>query len=228
MANHLDLEEQEQLDQLKHFWNTWGTPITAVLVVVMGGLAAWNGYQYWQNRQASQAAALLDAVEVAAQSKDQSRLEQAFADLKAKYAGTLQADMGGFALAKAMQEAGNLDAAKAALTWVSERSPDAGYKAIAKLRLAIVLVEQKDFSAALQQLQGSFPAEFDGVIADRKGDVLVLLDRKPEAISEYTRAFKALDETIEYRRLVEIKLNALGVDPQAASSGIAVSSDVKK
>jgi predicted negative regulator of RcsB-dependent stress response len=228
MANHLDLEEQEQLDQLKHFWNTWGTPITAVLVVVMGGLAAWNGYQYWQNRQASQAAALLDAVEVAAQSKDQSRLEQAFADLKAKYAGTIQADMGGFALAKTMQEAENLDAAKAALTWVSESSSDAGYKAIAKLRLAAVLVEQKDFNAALQQLQGSFPAEFDGVVADRKGDVLVLLDRKPEAIVEYTRAFKGLDETIEYRRLVEIKLNALGVDPQATSSGVAVSSDVKK
>ena len=77
MANHLDLEEQEQLDQLKHFWNTWGTPITAVLLVVMGGLAAWNGYQYWQNRQASQAAALLDAVEVAVQARDQARVELA-------------------------------------------------------------------------------------------------------------------------------------------------------
>ena len=24
MAKHLDLEEQEQIDALKHFWNTWG------------------------------------------------------------------------------------------------------------------------------------------------------------------------------------------------------------
>ena len=175
MANHLDLEEQEQLDQLKHFWNTWGTPISAVLLVVMGGLAAWNGYQYWQNRQASQAAALLDAVEVAAQANDQSRVEQAFADIKTKYAGTPQADMAGFALAKTMQEAGNLDAAKSALGWVAEQSSDAGYKAIAKLRLSSVLIEQKQFDAALQQLQGSFPPEFEGVAADRKGDVLMLL-----------------------------------------------------
>src|SRR5256885_5645964 len=28
MANHFDLEEQEQIEQLKHFWNTWGTLIT--------------------------------------------------------------------------------------------------------------------------------------------------------------------------------------------------------
>ena len=228
MANHLDLEEQEQLDQLKHFWNTWGTPISAVLLVVMGGLAAWNGYQYWQNRQASQAAALLDAVEVAAQAKDQSRVEQAFADIKTKYAGTPQADMAGFALAKTMQEAGNLDAAKSALVWVAEQSSDAGYKAIAKLRLSSVLIEQKQFDAALQQLQGSFPPEFEGVAADRKGDVLMLLERRSDAVTEYLRSYKALDETIEYRRMVEVKLNGLGVDPQAASTDKAASLDIKK
>lgn len=228
MANHLDLEEQEQLDQLKHFWNTWGTPISAVLLVVMGGLAAWNGYQYWQNRQASQAAALLDAVEVAAQAKDQSRVEQAFADIKTKYAGTPQADMAGFALAKTMQEAGNLDAAKLALGWVAEQSSDAGYKAIAKLRLSSVLIEQKQFDAALQQLQGSFPPEFEGVAADRKGDVLMLLERRSDAVTEYLRSYKALDETIEYRRMVEVKLNGLGVDPQAASTDKAASLDIKK
>lgn len=228
MANHLDLEEQEQLDQLKHFWNTWGTPISAGVLVVMGGLAAWNGYQYWQNRQASQAAALLDAVEVAAQAKDQSRVEQAFADIKTKYAGTPQADMAGFALAKTMQEAGNLDAAKSALGWVAEQSSDTGYKAIAKLRLASVLIEQKQFDAALQQLQGSFPPEFEGVAADRKGDVLMLLERRSDAVAEYLRAYKALDETIEYRRMVEVKLNGLGVDPQAASTDKAASLDIKK
>ena len=228
MANHLDLEEQEQLDQLKHFWNTWGTPITAVLLVVMGGLAAWNGYQYWQNRQASQAAALLDAVEVAVQARDQARVELAYGDLKSKYAGTPQADMGAFASAKAMQDSGNLDAAKSALTWVAEHSSDAGYKAIAKLRLSAILLEQKDYASALQQLQGNFPAEFEGVVADRKGDLLVLLDRRADAIAEYKIAFRTLDETIEYRRLVEIKLNALGVDPLGGSSTASTSQELKK
>src|SRR6218665_162239 len=56
MAHHLALEEQEQLDRLKHFWRAWGTPITSVLIVVAGAIAAWNGYQYWQNRQGAPAA----------------------------------------------------------------------------------------------------------------------------------------------------------------------------
>ena len=113
MANHLDLEEQEQLDQLKHFWNTWGTLISSVVLVVAGSAAAWNGYQYWQNRQATQAAALFDAVDVAARSGDKTRLEQAFGDLKSKYGSTTQAGQAGLTFAKAMQDTGNADAAKA-------------------------------------------------------------------------------------------------------------------
>ncbi|GKT24300.1 tetratricopeptide repeat protein [Acidovorax sp. SUPP3334] len=218
MANHLDLEEQEQLDQLKHFWNTWGTLITGLLVLVFGAFAAWNGYQYWQNRQAAQAAALSDAVETAAQAKDTARLEQAFGDLKSRYGSTTKAGQAGLLVAKSLAEAGNADGAKAALTWVSENASDEGYKALAKLRLAGLLMDQKAYDDALKQLSGSFPAEFDAVIADRKGDVLVLLDKKQEAIAEYQRAYKSLEEGIEYRRLVEVKLNALGVQPQLLAS----------
>ena len=66
MANHLDLEEQEQLDQLKHFWKQYGNLITWALIVVLGAFAGWNLYQRWQQSQASQAAALFDEVERAA------------------------------------------------------------------------------------------------------------------------------------------------------------------
>ena len=143
-----------------------------------GWPAAWNGYQYWQNRQASQAAALLDAVEVAVQARDQARVELALGSQEQvrRYAS---GRYGGFASAKAMQDSGNLDAAKSALTWVAEHSSDAGYKAIVKLRLSAILLEQKTTLLPLQQLQGNFPAEFEGVVADRKGDLLVLLIVEP-------------------------------------------------
>lgn len=213
MANHLDLEEQEQLDQLKHFWNTWGTPISALLVVVMGGLAAWNGYQYWQNRQAAQASALFDAVELAARSGDQERMKQAFADLQGKYSGTMHASQGGLIVAKGFQEAGQLDAAVSALTWVGEHAKDQGHQAVGKLRLAALLADEKKLDEAFKILSGSFPVEFAGVVADRKGDILQLQGKAAEAATEYSRAYKLLDENLEYRRLVEVKLNALGVDP---------------
>ena len=218
MANHLDLEEQEQIDQLKHFWNTWGTLISAVALAVALGLAGWNGYQFWQNRQAGQAAALLDAVDAAAVGGDMGRLEQAFADMRSKFGGTAQAGLAGLAVGKTASSAGNAALAKAALTWVAESAKDDGHKAIARLRLSALLTEEKSYDEALKQLSGPFAAEYAAVVADRKGDVLVLLGKKQEAVDEYSRAYQAFSESMEYRRLVEVKLNALGVKASSLST----------
>ena len=136
MANNFDLQEQEQLEELKHFWNKWGTPITWALVVIMGSFAAWNGYRLWQGRQAQQATALVEAVELAAQTGDMARVEQAFGDLQSGYGGTTQAGQAGLLAAKALADAGKWDAAKGVLTWVAEKSSDEGYVALARLRLA--------------------------------------------------------------------------------------------
>ncbi len=212
MANNFDLQEQEQLDEIKHFWNKWGSPITWALVVVMGGFAAWNGYQLWQNRQAQQAAALVEAVELAAQGGDMARVEQAFGDLKNGYGGA------GLLAAKALAGAGKLDAAKGVLGWVAENSSDDGYKVLARLRLAGVLMDEKAYDQALAELSKPMPIEFAGVVADRKGDVLALQGKNQEAIAEYRRAYLALGEGVEYRRLVEAKLNALGAQVQTVAA----------
>ena len=218
MANNFDLQEQEQLEQIKHFWNTWGTPITWVLIVIMGGLAAWNGYRLWQGRQAQQATALAEAVEMAVQAGDLARVEQAVGDLKSSYGGTAQAGQAGLLAAKALADAGKWDAAKSTLAWVAEKASDEGYQALARLRLASVLIEQKAYDEALAQLSGKFPTEFAATVADRKGDVFALQDKKQEAIAEYRRAYQAFDERVEYRRLVEAKLNALGAQVETVAS----------
>jgi predicted negative regulator of RcsB-dependent stress response len=218
MAKHLDLEEQEQLDQLKHFWNKWGSLISSLIVVVAGSVAAWNGYQYWQNRQSGQAAALFESVEAALRSGDQARMSQAFEDIRGRYPRTVQAAQAGLAVAKAMVDAGKLDGAKDALNWVAENAGDDGLKAIAQLRLASVLLDQKDYDEALKHLSAKIPVEFEGAFADRRGDIFVLQEKRPEAIAEYTKAYKRIDEKIEYRGLVEVKLAALGASPVAATT----------
>jgi hypothetical protein len=49
MATHLDLEEQEQIDQIKSFWSRWGNLITGVITLILVGFAAWNGWNYCSN-----------------------------------------------------------------------------------------------------------------------------------------------------------------------------------
>lgn len=213
MANHLDLEEQEQIDQLKHFWNTWGTVISSILVVVFGSVALWNGYNFWQSREALQASALLNAVQNSKQIDDKARLEQAFVDIRSKYASTTQAAQSGLVAAKFEIEKNNPDAVQADLEWIAAHASDEGYKAIAQLRLASLLIEKKSYELAMKHLAGKFPVQFDAVVADRKGDVFSLQNKKQEAIAEYLQAYAKIIDRENYRRLLEVKLNALGVAP---------------
>jgi predicted negative regulator of RcsB-dependent stress response len=212
MAKHLDLEEQEQLDQLKAFWNQYGNLISAALIVVFGTIAAYNGYNYWQRSQAVQASTLFDEVERSAKAGDATKTERAFNDMKDKFGSTTYAAQAGLLAARTLQEKGNTDGAKAALTWVSASAKDDSYQSIAKLRLAGLLMESKGYDAALAQLGGSFAKEFAPLVADRRGDIFMAQGKKPEAKAEYEKAYKTFDERSEYRRLVEVKLNSLGVD----------------
>ena len=221
MAKHLDLEEQEQLAELKHFWARYGNLITWVLIAVFGTVAAWNGYQYWQGRQSSQASVMYDEVDKAVLSGDMARIERSFADMKDRFGGTVYAEQAGLLAAKTFYEKGNVDAAKAALTWVTDKATDEGYKSIAKLRLAGVLIETKSYDDALKLLSGTFPKDFASLASDRRGDILLLQGKKAEAKAEYEKAYKGLDERTEYRRLVEVKLNALGADPVAVVASTA-------
>ncbi|MDR3453845.1 MAG: tetratricopeptide repeat protein [Rhodoferax sp.] len=221
MATPLDLQEQEQLDELKHFWKKYGDLITWTLLLVFGALAAWNGYQYWQRGQATQASALYDEVERAAQSGDMAMLERSFSDMKDRYGRTTYAQQSGLLVAKVMDDKGNIDGAKAALAWVADKTSDEGYQSIARLRLAAVLMQANAYDEARKQLAGSFPAEFAPLVADRIGDIDVLQGKKAEAVAQYGRAYKGFEAQSQYRRLVEVKLNALGVDPRAASGAAA-------
>ena len=224
MAKHLDLEEQEQLAELKHFWKRYGNVISWVLIAVLGAVAAWNGYQYWQRNQSSQAAVMYDEVERAAVAGDVPKLERVMTDMKDRYAGTAYAEQAALLAARIYQDKGNLDAAKGALAWVAGKGKDAGYQSVARLRLSGMLFETRAYDEALQQLSAPMPKDFAPLAADRSGDILLAQGKKTEAKAQYQSAYKGLDERSDYRRIIEIKLNALGVDPVVKTAAPAASS----
>jgi len=219
MANALDLEEQEQIDAIKHFWNQWGSIITWVLIAVLGAYAGWNGWQYWQRSQAALAAVLYDEIGRSAQAGDMARLERTLADLKEQYGSTTYAAQGALAAASALYDKGKLAEAKAALAWAAEKPADDALKAIARLRLASLQTQEKAYDDALKTLAGNFPEQFVPLAADRRGDVLLLQGKREQAVVEFGKAYQGLGkDSGEYRRLVGIKLNSLGIDPEAAGT----------
>lgn len=216
MSSHLDLEEQEQLDELKHFWKQYGNAITWFLIVVMGSYVAWNGYQYWERQQSSKASALFDEVERTAASGDAAKLERAWNDMKERFPGTTFAAQSALLAAKVFQQTEKVDAAKSALVWASEHASDEASAQLARLRLANLLTQQKAYDEALKTLSKPFQPAFAGLAADIQGDIAVSQNKPQDAIQAYGDAWTKLEDNPEYRRLVAAKLNALGVDPSQA------------
>jgi predicted negative regulator of RcsB-dependent stress response len=215
MASNLDLEEQEQLDEIKHFWKKYGNLITWLLIVVMGSYAGWNGYQYWQRQQSVKASALFDELEKTAASGDTAKLERAWSDMKERFPSTTFAAQSALLVAKSFQMTDKLDAATAALQWASESASDSGSAQLARLRLANLQAQQKSFDEALKTLSKPFDPAFAGLASDVQGDIFATQNKSQEAVKAYSEAWRLMEENSEYRRLVAAKLNALGVDPAA-------------
>ena len=218
MASHLDLEEQEQLDELKHFWKRWGDLISWLLIAVLAGYAAWMTWQYWSNKQALQSSAMYDTVERAAQAGDMAMLDRSVADIKDKFASTSYAQQAVLFAARIYQDKDRATDAKTQLSWVVDKAGDPGYQALARLRLAALLIEEKAYDQARQQLAVKAPTSFEPLFADRLGDIDMLQGKSADAVKQYQKAWKGLEPSAEYRRLVAVKLAALGADPEDATT----------
>jgi predicted negative regulator of RcsB-dependent stress response len=118
--------------------------------------------------------------------------------------------MGALIAAKAAFDANDLKGAKTNLQWVIDHGKDDEYKAIAKIRLAGVLLDEKAYDDGLKLLAGDFPAQFAGPVADRKGDILVAQNKVEEARSAYQLALEKTDEKNPGRQLIQLKLDAIG------------------
>ena len=221
MANQLDLEEQEQLDQLKHFWAQYGNLITGLLIVVLGAVAAWNGYHYWERSQATKAAAMFDEMSKSVAAGDLAMAQRTFSDMKERHASATYTQQAALALARQADEKGETETAKAALQWVVEKSGDEAYADIARLRLANIYFEAADFAKALELLEGVKGDAFAALVSDRKGDIFAAQDKRQDAKAAYLQAYQKFEERAQYRRVVQVKLHALGVDPDAPAPGKA-------
>jgi len=218
MATHLDLEEQEQLDQLKAFWNQYGNLISGVLIVLAGAYLSWFGWNWYQREQGVKAGAMYDEFDRAAQAADAERAGRIFGDMKARFPRAAFTGQAGLAAAKLAGEKGQADAARADLAWVAESASESEYRTIARLRLAGQLLDEKKYDEALKQLDGVEGEDFQALAADRRGDILMAQGKADEAKAAYAKAWAGMDAKVDYRRVVEAKLNVLGVDPAASAA----------
>jgi len=206
-----DLEEQEQIDQLRAWWGKYGTLVSIVLLIAVIILGGWRGWQWYQNHQSGQARGYFEALEEATrQTGDESvaRINAAMKTLRDDYAATDYAARGALIASAALQARDQIPAARAQLEWVAQ-SKNLALVPVAKLRLAGLLLDQKDYDAALAQLNDP-PAAFAGLFEDRRGDILAAQGKSAEARAAWKKALEAMGPASPLAPVVKLKIDALG------------------
>ena len=218
-----DLEEQEQIAEIKAWWKQYGNRLVNVATAVALVVLAWQGWNWYQRNQAAQASVVYGALQKAVQEKDTQRIKAASGELLEKFGGSSYAALGALASAKAMVEAGDAQTAKAQLLWASENARDE-LRDVARLRAAAVLLDEKAYDQALAQLDRASSTAFDVRFLDMRGDILAAQGKKTDAASAYRTALTRMDESKSdgtgpgwqdeanavFRQLIEQKVDALG------------------
>jgi len=213
----LDLEEQEQLDQFKAFWQKYRNLITGVVTVALFAYAAYSGYQWWRNSQALEASKLYETMVSAIDKGDKEQTLRAADDLQKDYARTPYAPMSSLVAARIASDAGDSAKALDYLRWAAKNAGNDGYLGLAKMRLVSQLIEQgaeKDMAEADQILKEKPIAGFNALWLERRGDWYLAQKKIDQAKASYQDAWKAVDQAKEFpeeaRRLLKVKLDAVG------------------
>ena len=143
----LDLEEQEQIDQLRAWWSKYGNLLMAILIVALSLMAAWRGWQWYQVHQAGQARGYFEALQDAAsqQTGEESvaRITAAVKTLRDDYANTEYATRGALIAATALEARKDTAGARAARMGDPVRRSCAGSRG--KVALGWTPLEQERF-----------------------------------------------------------------------------------
>jgi len=214
-----DLEEQEQLDELKTWWKMYGNLVTGVLLIAALAVAGWQGWNWWQRQQGVKASAVFASLQTAAMQRDAKRARELAGELIDKYSITAYAGMGALLAARVQVDAGDARNARVQLAWAAENAKDPGLRELARLRLAAVMLDESAYDDAMKQLAAEPLAAFAPRFAELRGDVFAAQGKNVEARNAYDLALAKFDTVAKddatrqrggYKEVIQAKRDALG------------------
>jgi predicted negative regulator of RcsB-dependent stress response len=205
-----DLEEQEQLAALKAWWKQWGPIVVLAIALALAGIAGYQIWSWHKGKQSAKAGDLYGSVTKALREGNVQKARDNAKELVSSYPGSGYAPLAALSAARLAFEARDLADAKQQLQWVVDKAKDNEFKVVARLRLAAVLLDEKQYDEALKLLEPRPEDAMTHLLADLRGDAYVAKGALAEARTAYLAALEKTDIKSPYRNLIQIKLDALG------------------
>ncbi|MEX2515947.1 MAG: tetratricopeptide repeat protein [Gammaproteobacteria bacterium] len=202
--------EEEQIEAIKEWWRENGRAVIIGIVLGVGGILGWRGWQSHQEAQAINASAIyqdaLAAIEAGEPDTVRSNAQQLIDD----YPKTSYAQFAAMLLAKQAVEDGDLDVAEEQLRWATDNSTDPSLTHTARLRLLQVLLASDKPDAVLAMIDQTGFDRFAAQYEELRGDALLAQGDLGAARDAYKTALTSLPPRSAGRELLEIKLDNLG------------------
>lgn len=189
--------EEEQLAQIKEWWQRNGKPLllgAAVALVLVFGWQYWQRYQLNQSQSASVIYQQLLNAALEQDGADAAEVSRLGNLLQKEFSGSHYAQYGNLFVAKVAVESGRLDDAVTELQVVLDKPADQTLEELARQRLARVLAAQGKAEEGLALLKGDAVEAFAASREELRGDLLVALKRPDEAHAAYSKAKELLSQ----------------------------------
>lgn len=206
----LDLEEQEQVAALKAWWKDYGSLVVVGAAACALSIAGWQGWRYYQSSQAMAAVTLYEQLDQAERAGDYKKVRDIAAQITGKYGSTSYGAFAALSAARASFEARDLAGAKSQLQWVIDNVKEDEIRDVARLRLAGVLLDEKNTEEALKLVDAKPVDSMTALYADLKGEILLAQGKRAEARSAYQLALDRSEAGSAYRATLQLKLDSLG------------------
>ncbi|MBT8123989.1 MAG: tetratricopeptide repeat protein [Gammaproteobacteria bacterium] len=200
--------EEQQVEALKDWWRQNGMAVVGGAVLGISALVGWRGWNWYQEKQATEASDIFAVVQEAANKNDTTALQKQTNILRDNYASTPYAPLAILHQAKNQIEQGENAAAEESLRWVLKNSKQDTVQNVARLRLARLLIADNKVDEAQAMVNSGMTDAYASLTNEIRGDIFVAKGEIEQAKEAYDQAMQAASGAgVEY---LQLKRNDLG------------------
>jgi predicted negative regulator of RcsB-dependent stress response len=182
-------DAHEQGEVVKKWLRENGSAIVMGLVIAFGGLFGFKQWQNWQENDRQQASTEFEVLDQLLTDGQLDAAMSNFQNLRDDHAGSPYTSMAALKMARARVEVDQPDLAIGLYEFVVESGSPRALSAVARERLARLLLDQGRPEEALQVLDGAQDvAGLEARYAEVRGDILYAQGRRDEAVAAYLEA----------------------------------------
>ena len=209
--------EREQIEAMKKWWQANGKAVVTGLILGVASLVGWQQWSAYVTTSRETASVEYDVLMQELEMGQSDAVRQRGLRIIADYNNTPYAVLAALAVAKVAADSDDLVMARAQLQAVIDKAEEVELQHIARARLARIMISEGQPSQALKTLQSVQPVGFESLYDEVMGDAHAALGNTDQARASYERAIAGFDEAGVDTSFLRIKLDELGVLPEATS-----------